>query len=55
VFVSEMAACIDWKAVGDLPVLYCRMRAGARPVCCYCCGVLFILPWIVCLVVECSD
>jgi len=43
--VSGMAACITWKAVGDLPVLYCRMRAGGRPVflCSMCYSFLHVL------------
>jgi len=52
--VSGMAACITCKDVGDLPVLYYRMRARGRPAYC-CCGALFILPWIVSLVMGCSD
>jgi len=51
--VSGMVACMTWKAVGDLAVLYCRMRAGGHPVWC-CCSVLFILLWMVHLVVRCS-
>jgi len=43
VFVSVMAACMTWKAVGDLPVLYCKMRARERPGCCAC-AALFIPP-----------
>jgi len=51
---SQMAACITWKAVGDLPVLYCRMQAGGRPAF-LCSGLLFILAYFDCPVVECPS
>ena len=50
--VSEMAACMTWKAVWDLPVLYRRIRAEGRPAyCCY--SVLLILLWFERFVVGC--